>query len=195
MRHPETVKALRREIAETHPDSLCYDSLQIQSLPYTLAVFKESLRIYPPVPFEIKQCQKPTTLPDGTFLPQGAVILWCVWAMNRSSDIWEIDDLESFKPERWLEPENAGDQRTRLRTKTKSNFEFPVFNGGARLCLGRRMAELQAVYVTASLVADFDFEEVQDGKTDSFGKRITRNSLTLPMEGGLPCRVKERHTA
>ena len=146
------------------------------SLPYTLAVFYEALRLYPVVPFEIKQCVQSTTLPDGTFLPKDSVLVWCTWAMNRSELTWGSDANE-FKPERWFED-------GKLITKTA--FEFPVFNGGARLCLGKKMAESVAVQVIASLVSQFDFESL-DGK-----ERVSKNSLTLPMEGGLPCKVKIR---
>jgi hypothetical protein len=48
------------------------------------------------------------------------------------------------------------------------------------------MAELQAVYVIATLVDQFDFREVKSAEGQSVERR-SRNSLTLPMEGGLPC--------
>lgn len=152
-------------------------ALRTSVLPYVTAIFYEALRLYPPVPFEIKQCESATTLPDGTFLPKGAILLWCTWAMNRSRLIWG-DDAEAFKPERWLDQEGA------LLSKTA--FEYPVFNGGPRTCLGKKMAESVAVQVIATMVLKFDFELLDDKE------RVSKNSLTLPMEGGLPCRVKER---
>ena len=194
-RNPDALTELRKELSLLQSEQLSYENLQTTSLPYTLAIFNESLRLFPPVPFEIKQCRKATNLPDGTFLPKGAVILWCVWAMGRSEQIWGSDDLEAFKPRRWLEPISPHDPASKMNVKVKSNFEFPVFNGGARLCLGRRMAELQAVYTIASLLMEFDFEEVLDWRVGDDGERITRNSLTLPMDGGLPCRIKERSLA
>lgn len=155
-----------------------FDSAKLHSyaLPYIAAIFYEALRLYPPVPFELKQCEKATTLPDGTFLPKDAVLLWCTWAMNRSRLIWG-DDADEFKPDRWLE--DGG-----LISKTA--FEYPVFNGGPRTCLGKKMAEAVAVQVIATLVLKFDFEPI-DAK-----ERVSKNSLTLPMEGGLPCRVRAR---
>ncbi|ORY57576.1 cytochrome P450 [Pseudomassariella vexata] len=147
------------------------------SLPYTMAVFYESLRLYPPIPFEIKQCAKATTFPDGTFLPADSIVVWCPWAMNRSRVTWG-DDADIFRPERWL-----------LDGKfvTKSASEFPVFNGGARSCLGKRMAELMAVQVLATMVLGFDF-------MPAYGtQRVSKSSLTLPMEGGLPCYVRARN--
>lgn len=185
---------LRKEVLSIEEDELSHDSLQTTSLPYTLAVFYESLRLYPPVPFEIRHCRELTNLPDGTLLPQGAIVLWSVWALGRSEEIWASNDLEMFKPERWLEaahPQGSG----KRQVKQRSTYEFPVFNGGARLCLGRRMAELQAMYTIASLVREFEFEEVMDRNVGKDGERITRNSLTLPMEGGLPCRVRERRNS
>jgi cytochrome P450 len=149
------------------------------SMPYVMAVFYEALRFYPPVPFEFKQAEQAVTLPDGTFLPKGAVVLWCPWAMNRSKITWG-DDADSFRPERWL-----ADGGTKVLSRTVS--EFPVFNGGSRTCLGKRMAEVIAVQVIAAMAWNFDFVPA-DGGVD----RVSKTSLTLPMEGGLPCFVKAR---
>ncbi|PQE27610.1 cytochrome P450 protein [Rutstroemia sp. NJR-2017a BBW] len=144
------------------------------AVPYVMSVFYETLRLYPPIPFEIKQCEQAATLPDGTYLPKNAVLVWCPWAMNRSKLIWG-DDADQFRPERWIE--NGG-------LISKPAFEFPVFNGGPRTCLGKKMAESVVAQVISKLVLHFDFA-LLDQK-----ERISKNSLTLPMEGGLPCRVQ-----
>ncbi len=167
---------------------LSFDSIQSSAFPYVAAVFNESLRLYPPVPVELKECTAPTTFPDGTWLPKGAVVMWATWAMGRSKNIWG-DDADEFQPERWLVP---GDSSA---LTTKSAFEFPVFNGGPRSCLGKRMAELLAIHVIASLSWKFEFEEAPDqtvGWGDRLKERQSQNSLTLPMEGGLPCFVRRR---
>jgi len=119
----------------------------------------------------------------------------------------------------------SGESRKRGKPSllAKSAYENPVFNAGPRTCLGKKMAELLAVYVVAALVWEYEFEEVVeegvDGRTTEgaggsgggeawrFGKgwgfggerggggrreRVSQNSLTLPMEGGLPVRVRRR---
>ena len=149
------------------------------SMPYTMAVFCEVLRLYPPVPFQMKQCSGAETLPDGTALPEGSIVVWCLWAMNRSKLTWG-EDAEAFRPERWL-------QDGRLVTKSQS--EYPVFNGGPRTCLGKKMAEAVAVQVIATMAWLFDFMPADDVE------RVSKSSLTLPMEGGLPCFVKARSHA
>ncbi|MCJ1392632.1 hypothetical protein MMC18_005502 [Xylographa bjoerkii] len=199
MRHPATVKQIRGELASLFPTALpatiplplSYDIVHPTTLPYTLAVFSEVIRLFPPVPFELKEATADTTFPDGTFLPASSVVLWVPWAMGRSTLIWG-EDATAFRPERWLEY-NTKDEKPML--VTKSAYENPVFNAGPRACLGKKMAELLAVYVIATLVWEYDFEEVLDKKKGGCGvggERVSQNSLTLPMEGGLPCTVKRR---
>lgn len=167
------MKKVRLELATLRVADRSVTQYKPTDVPYIMAVFYETLRLYPPVPFEIKQCEQATTLPDGTFLPNNAVLVWCPWAMNRSKLIWG-EDAADFRPERWLE-DGA------LISKTA--FEYPVFNGGSRTCLGKKMAEVVAAQVIATLVGSFNFMPIDQKE------RISKNSLTLPMEGGLPCKV------
>ncbi|KAI2628571.1 cytochrome P450 [Hypoxylon sp. NC1633] len=176
----QSLKHAQEPIVRPHDDNgeaVNSTIVRSASLPYTMATFYETLRLFPPIPFEIKQCEKPATLPDGTFLPANSIVFWCTWAMNRSKISWG-DDADSFRPDRWFTDDG--------KLITKSAAEFPVFNGGPRLCLGKRMAELLAVQVIATMVLLFDFIPAYEGE------RVSKSSLTLPMEGGLPCIVKPR---
>ena len=196
MRHPDAQNRILSELLSTFAEAkdelpLSFDTVQPSSLPYIAAVFNESLRFYPPVPVELKESIAETTFPDGTWLPKGSVVMWATWAMGRSKKTWG-DDADEFRPERWL---TAGDEGQALTLKTVSAFAFPVFNGGPRACLGRRMAELLAVHVVASLIWKYEFaevfdKEIQPGQIPK--ERRSQNSLTLPMEGGLPCHVRRK---
>lgn len=175
------------------------------SVPYAMAVFYEGLRLYPPIPFELKQSVRDATLPDGTFLPSGTIVFWAPWAMNRSRAIWG-SDAESFRPERWLVQEDVNsdnpslalgshtsaiptvNKKIRLTLKARPAADFPVFNGGQRLCLGKKMAELMAAQIIPSIVENFEFAPAFSLDKE----RISGSSLTLPMEGGLPCTVRVR---
>ena len=208
MRHPSVQQKILLELRAAFPNNsdhhlpISFDTVQPISLPYTMAVFNESLRLYPPVPIEIKECTANSIFPDSTILPKGSVVMWVPWAMGRSHHIWG-EDADEFRPERWLlsgsEVANleydipADTKPTRLLSKTA--YEFPVFNGGPRSCLGKKLAELLAVYIIASLVWKYDFEEITDEKLGGCGAgkaRLSQDSLTLPMEGGLPCLVRVR---
>lgn len=196
MRNPNAQKKILSELRSTFAKAneelfLSFDTVQPSYLPYIAAVFSESLRFYPPVPVELKESTAETTFPDGTWLPKGSVVMWATWAMGRSKNTWG-DDADDFRPERWL---IVGDEGEPLTLKTFSAFAFPVFNGGPRACLGKRMAELLAVHVIASLIWRYDFAEVFNKETMlgvTPNERRSQNSLTLPMEGGLPCYVRQK---
>jgi cytochrome P450 len=184
MRKPEVFEQLRTVFQQDDVtgSELSVAKLQPSNIPYIMAVYYESLRLYPPVPLEIKQCEENVTLPDGTFLPKDSIIIWCLWAINRSKKLYGAD-ADAFDPGRWLGSDG--------HFSSKSAFEFPVFNGGPRSCLGKKMAELMSAYFIINMVKEFDFEEVRDKKSP-FKERVSQSSLTLPMEGGLPCVVKIR---
>ena len=193
MRHPDAQENILSELRSTFAEAkdelpLSIETVQSSSLPYVSAVFNESLRFYPPVPIELKESTAETTFPDGTWLPKGAVVMWAPWAMGRSKNLWG-DDADIFRPERWLETGNEGE---RLTLKAMSPFAFPVFNGGPRACLGKRMAELLAAYIIAHLIWKYEFAEVFDKPGEAPKERRSHSSLTLPMEGGLPCYVRRK---
>ncbi|KAL8689992.1 MAG: hypothetical protein Q9224_004512, partial [Gallowayella concinna] len=195
LRHPQHQEALIEEVAKVFPSAsassslhgVTYESVLPTSLPYAHSIFTETLRLYPPVPFELKECTTATTFPDGTWLPEGSVVIWVPWAMGRSHRIWG-QDSEDFRPSRWL-------NRVNSMVLQKSPYEFPVFNAGPRSCLGKKLAELLAVAVLARLMWRYDFSEVLEKKQGGCGvdgERKSQNSLTLPMEGGLPVKLNLR---
>ena len=195
MRHPNVQYLIMSELRNTlatasHSLHLSFESVQSSVLPYTSAVYNEVLRLHPPVPIEIKECTTATTFPDGTWLPKGAVVMWATWALGRSKKIWG-DDADDFRPERWLVSGEGGGPTL----KSVSSYEYPVFNAGPRLCVGKKMAELLGVYVIANLIWKYEFEEFFGKLSNAERRPIERksqNSLTLPMEGGLPCYVRRR---
>ncbi|CAG9956867.1 unnamed protein product [Clonostachys rosea f. rosea IK726] len=179
MRHPHVVRKIRELMGTSFPhhspSQSSHGEPSQEAVAYITAVFYETIRLYPPIPFEIKQAQSDVLLPDGTLLPSKSIVVWCTWAMNRSKHTWGEDAAE-FHPERWLV-----DGRMRYREAA----EFPVFQGGPRLCLGKKMAEMVAVQVILELVSLFNFSPAYEGE------KVSRNHLTLPMEGGLSVYVEK----
>jgi cytochrome P450 len=92
--------------------------------------------------------------------------------MNIDSQYWE-SPLE-FKPERFLEKEN-------LRSKV-----FFPFGGGHRLCIGKKIAHLEAVSFLARVIQEFNFT-LSNGFVPQ-----ERFSVTLSMENGLFVLVEKR---
>ncbi|EPE04978.1 cytochrome p450 [Ophiostoma piceae UAMH 11346] len=194
MKNPRIVDKIRREVQQVldkqgdgSQDIVPHLArLAPAAMPYTMATFYEGLRLFPPIPFEIKQVEADLlVLPDGTELVKGSLVIWCSWALNRSKETWG-DDADEFRPERWL-TESTDPAATSARLTSRSPSEFPVFHGGPRACLGKKMAESMAIQSMAAVAWSFDFRLVNPDE-----ERVTRTSLTLPMEGGLPCYVQSR---
>ena len=195
MKNPRIVDRIRREVQQVLDKEGGGGSRDIvphlarltpAAMPYTMATFYEGLRLFPPIPFEIKQVEADLlVLPDGTELVKGSLVIWCSWALNRSRETWG-GDADEFRPERWLTA-STDPAAPSPRLTSRSPSEFPVFHGGPRTCLGKKMAESMAVQSMAAVAWSFDFRLVHPDE-----ERVTKTSLTLPMEGGLPCFVQSR---
>lgn len=126
--------------------------------------------------------------------------------MNRCTEIWG-ETAHGFLPDRWLsssssstnasddDPHDNHNQKNKIFfTNNKSAYEFPVFNAGPRTCLGKKFAEALAVAVLVALVPKYHFTLLQvPADVKVHDERKSRNSLTLPMDGGLQCLVRRRH--
>ncbi|XP_053549485.1 cytochrome P450 4B1 [Bombina bombina] len=127
-KYPEHQQKCREEIQEVMGERNSVEWEDLGKLPYTTMCIKESLRLYPPVPGVARQLSKPITFCDGRSLPKDAVVLLSIYAMNRSSSIWE--DPEVFDPQRFT-PENTSKRHTHA---------FIPFSAGARNCIGQNFA-------------------------------------------------------
>ena len=108
-----------------------------------------------------------------------------VQAFGRDPTLWE--DPLRFDPERWLQPtaEAEGAEGTKAaaaglwRPTTFSDFVYPVFNAGPRLCLGRPLAYLEIQLMLAVVFGRYEVAEARQ-HTEAY-----LNTLVAPMKEGL----------
>jgi cytochrome P450 len=132
------------------------------NMPYLNGVIYEALRKWPPVPDDPKMFTKDTVLPGGVgVVKKGTKVLYHPYAMGRNPVRWP--EPLKFNPDRWIP------------FKQPSPYEFPVFQGGPRSCLGRDLAMFEAKVVIAMLVQEFTFE-LKEGQAE-----LIRPSLALTM--------------
>ena len=134
VRNPHLYTQLRAAIIQDFgtydsPSEISFVTLKnCQTLQHFL---NETLRIYPVVPANSREAIKDTTLPvgggpDGTekiFVPKGTNVEYSVHVMQRRKDLWG-EDADEFNPGRWK--------------SRKPGWEYLPFNGGPRICLGRK---------------------------------------------------------
>lgn len=110
-------------------------------------VFRESLRLYPPVPMMVRE----TTCPEqfrGRAVPKGSQIVVSPWHLHRHSRLW--DNPDGFDPARW----QSDNGRKCLREA------FIPFSAGARVCTGAGFAMVEGPLLLAMLMRTLRFDIV-----------------------------------
>eukprot|EP00040_Diaphanoeca_grandis_P018615 m.97908 g.97908 ORF g.97908 m.97908 type:complete len:517 (+) comp27021_c0_seq1:149-1699(+) len=158
-------------------------------LPFCKAVIMESLRLHPSVVTQGKTAMADDVLPDGVKLKKGQVVMWSPYSFGRDEKLFE--NANTFDPNRWLNL-NANADKGGVRRRSSlhqpadmSDYKYPVFNAGNRLCIGRPFAIMEMKLVLSMLLPRFTFTL---GDVDE-----TRlSSLVSPLSHGLPVTVKHR---
>ncbi|KAI5115351.1 hypothetical protein M0805_004636 [Coniferiporia weirii] len=135
--HPEVVQCLRAEILERVGPTRKPTYDDIRKMKYLGAYeCSETLRLYPPVPFDTRKSINATTLanlnPQGKpwYVPLRTGVAYSVFMMHRRTDLWG-PDAHNFDPNRLLDK--------RLHKYLIPNpFIFLPFNAGPRICLGQQ---------------------------------------------------------
>ncbi|KAL8681011.1 MAG: hypothetical protein Q9186_002847 [Xanthomendoza sp. 1 TL-2023] len=137
VRHPNVLAKLREEISSTLKGSTQITRSELRHMTYLQNVLKETLRLYPSVPVNMRTAIRTTMLPVGggpdlkspVFVAKGENIAYSVYSMHRRPDLYGMD-AELFRPERWEEdlPMN--------KDPINARWGYLPFNGGPRICLG-----------------------------------------------------------
>jgi cytochrome P450 len=139
--HPDVQERVAAEAAGIRPEFGTVGSLR-----FTRDVFREALRLYPPVPMLVRE----TTVPEefrGRSVKPGAQVVISPWHLHRHERLW--DNPDGFDPDRW-----AGEGKDAAREG------YLPFSRGARVCPGAGFAMLEGTLLLAHLVRAFRFEPV-----------------------------------
>lgn len=147
----------------------------IKKLSFIRDVFREALRLYPPVAAIARDATCPEQMGDRDIAP-GSILYVSPWVMHRQDRFW--DDPNAFDPDRF--ETEGGRQATRQA--------YLPFSMGPRVCPGAAFALQEATLALAMLVLRFRFD-CPPGHTP---EPIAR--LTLRSANGLPLVVRRRRT-
>lgn len=142
--HPDWQEKVAAEGRQMRPEFSALSTLRV-----TRDVFREALRLYPPVPMMVRETQKPEEM-RGRDAPKGAQVVLSPWHLHRHTRLWDAPD--DFDPGRW-HTENG---------KTCLRKAWMPFSAGPRVCTGAGFAMAEGVIMLALICGAFRIEAVSE---------------------------------
>lgn len=162
--HPEAQERVASEAAGLRPEFGVVSGLR-----YTRDVFREALRLYPPVPMLVRETAGAEEF-RGRAVQRGAQVVISPWHLHRHERLWERPD--DFNPDRWAGEVPQGG--------------YLPFSRGPRVCPGAGFAMLEGTLLLAHLVRAFRFQAVE-GRVP-----VPVAHLTVRARDGIWLRVSRR---
>lgn len=155
---PDILEAIRQEVERvTQGEELGFN--HIRDLHFATSIFKESMRLYPPITFIPRVAAQATRIGKRK-IKKGAMIMIAPWAIHRHHDYWENPD--SFDATRFMPH----------REKEINPNTYMPFGLGPRVCVGANFATIEATLILARLAMRYDFE-IEPGQTITPVARLT----------------------
>ena len=117
----------------------------LNEMHYTDSVFKEVLRLHPPLIMLMRKVLEPIQCGEFT-IPAGDTLAVSPLASHRSNDVYRHAD--EFNPSRFCDAEEG----------SSTPWDFIGFGGGAHKCLGERFGTLQSKTVFSTILNDYEIE-------------------------------------
>ena len=171
MRHPRVCDRLEREVDQVASDRPLAPP-DYDSLPYARAVFREALRLAPPIFFLGREALEDCTV-GGYLIRKGTVVQPCIRVVH-----WNETHFRrpaDFRPERWLSeaPEHP-------------RHAYLPFGFGPRICIAWGFATMEAVFVLATIAQRWRLEAVSGEPARVSSKAV------YACRGGLPAIPRRR---
>ncbi len=171
--HPDAYQKVQQEV-DTVLQGRSPTYADLAQLPYTLQVFKETLRLYPPAYAFSRVALHDVDL-NGYVVRKGRSVAGAPYALHRRPDYFP--DPEKFDPERFT-PENE---------KRLPRYAYLPFGAGPRICIGNHFAMMEGHLLLATLAQRVTFELVP-------GQQIVPDpSKTLTMRPKYGVKMIVRH--
>jgi len=142
-------------------------------LPFSLACFEETMRLFPPAPFIVREAINDDIVDDIT-IDADSVLFVNTWQLHRHQILWKHPD--AFMPERFL-----GDGKSPI-----DRFQYLPFGVGERVCIGQRFAMQEAGILIALIAKIYRFDYA------SSEVPWPKLRITVQPENGMPMNITRR---
>lgn len=171
-KNPQWQEELRAEYAQFGDRIPSYDD--IAAMEKTAWVFREALRMYPPLPVIPRRCLRETEV-LGHRIPRNAGVALSPLFTHYMDDYW--DRPSQFEPERFS---------TARAEHKRHSYQFVPFGGGAHKCLGLNFAEIQVKLFLSLFLSKCELSVAPE-----YQAKCTLIPLRMPTDG-LPVTVRNR---
>lgn len=151
------------------------DFADIAKLRISRDVFRETLRLYPPVPMMVRESACPERFRDRD-IPKGAQMVLSPWHLHRHEGLW--DNPDGFDPSRW-QTENG---------RACARDAYMPFSAGPRVCTGAGFAMVEGVLLLSLILRDLRVTPVE-GRVP-----VPEAHLTVRARDGIWLRVERRES-
>jgi cytochrome P450 len=157
---PEVRDRIRAEV-----DAVCGDGPvefeHVRRLTYVRNVFRETLRLYPPITFLPRVALQRGRLGPCT-VKRGALLMVAPWTIHRHRRYWPEPD--AFDPDRF-----SAEREAEIIPGT-----WLPFGLGPRVCIGAGFAQTEATLILARLARRYDFNVVPGQRVRPVARLTTR---------------------
>lgn len=115
----------------------------VNSMKYLDQVLKETLRLYPPVPFLFHHIEEDTNLQNGFILPRGSYAVIFNFMTHRNPEYYS--EPERFDPERFSTD----------RPTVNHPYSYIPFGGGRRICVAYKYGMLEVKTILSTVLRKY----------------------------------------
>jgi cytochrome P450 len=172
---PEVMQRLRAEVEQIAGDGPI-ELEQVRKMTFVRNVFKETLRLYPPITFIPRVAAEAAQIGRHR-VKRGAMLMIAPWTIHRHQRYWQRPNV--FDPDRF----------SAEREHELIPGAYLPFGLGPRVCVGAGFAQLEASLILARLCRRYDFKLIDAADVRPVARLTTRPARQLM------CRVQRRQSS
>lgn len=174
--------AVAKRIADDVQDVTGGEEIQMEhlrQLPYVRNVFREALRLYPPITFLPRVALQATSIANVQ-VKRGAMIMISPWTAHRNALLW--NNADRFDPERFSHDEKTGTPEYSTNKAAADKGTHLSFGIGPRVCIGASFATTEATLIIAKLAQRYEFHCQNTDTVRPVARLTTRPAFEIQMK-------------
>ena len=164
--YPDEQEEVYKEIGH-HCGDDTFTAQNTKKLDFLTKVYKETLRLYPPVSSLIRTSAQNCVMRDKK-IKKGSLLIVSPWLMQRNARYWE--DPHMFNPHRFDDP------------STIEKYTYFPFGLGQRICIGTGFAMQESILLLASILRKYRVELQPEFTPDIVSRLTTRTMNGMPIK-------------